>query len=465
MLTDGLLTAGSPLSSIPDGSLTNTAVFAMGFGTGADVDYPTLATLTAKGQTLTTTQVFHGENAGVIDKFYSQALAAAIGFTPVMDPVLELFEGEYVHLDFTATSAEDAFFLTAQGMDFQDPDWSYQLIGPDGGPVYLDGGLPAHSHGGGHAAARRPYATARRGSGRLSLFVSRDSADDSAWIGTWMLVVAWRARTLDAMVMVDPGELMVPVAAGPVRGPRYARLLMPPERRKAARTVAGTPRHRLDIRATSTNRSDKPASSVVVNIYARTRLRIELRPDAQRAQAGAPLTVNIMTDALRGAAAGVSGFARLVAPVQDLRALVRKSKLPASVRKQARLADSKLKLDAALVRAKLEAKNARVGEIRDEELKVVSHHDGAPHVHVAQTDVPGPYHIGILIEGIYQPGGSRLQHAHGGAVSQSAMTLSERFTRLLSASVSLGAAPRVKRSAAAAPVRKPRRRVRRRGRA
>jgi hypothetical protein len=42
MLTDGLLTSGAPLASIPNGSLANTAVFAMGFGTGADVDYATL---------------------------------------------------------------------------------------------------------------------------------------------------------------------------------------------------------------------------------------------------------------------------------------------------------------------------------------------------------------------------------------------------------------------------------------
>jgi hypothetical protein len=457
MLTDGLLTAGSPLTSIPNGSLTNTTVFAMGFGTGADVDYPTLAALVAKGQPLTTTQVFHGENAGVIDKFYSQALAAAIGFTPVMDPVLELFEGEYVHLDFHATSAEDAFFLTAQGMDFQDPDWSYQVIGPDGQPVYMDGGLAAHSHGSGHAAARRPYATARRGSGRLSLFVSRDSADDSAWIGAWMLVVAWRARHLDAMVMVDPGELMVPVAAGPVRGPRYARLLKKPEERKAARAVAGLPRHRLDIRATSTNRSSRPASSAVVNIYARTRLKVELQPEKDQLQAGTPLTVNIVTEALRGSAAGSSGFARLFAPTQDLGALVRSAKLPASTRKRASLPDSKLGLDAALVLAKLEARRARVAAVRDEEIKVVSHHEGPPHVHVAKTEIPGPYHIGVWLEGTYQPGGSRTEHAHEGSGPHGAGTVGERFTRLLSTSISL-AAPKGK--ATAAPRRKTRRRHR-----
>src|SRR5262249_34900534 len=56
MLTDGLLTAGAPLSSIPDGSLARTAVFAMGFGTGGDVDYPTLQTMVDKGVALSTTQ-------------------------------------------------------------------------------------------------------------------------------------------------------------------------------------------------------------------------------------------------------------------------------------------------------------------------------------------------------------------------------------------------------------------------
>ena len=447
MLTDGLLTAGAPLSSIPDGSLTNTAVLAMGFGTGADVDYGTLAALVAKGQALTSTQVFHGENAGVIDKFYSQALAAAIGFTPVIDPVLELFEGEFVHLDFTATSAEDAFFLTAQGMDFQDPDWFYQLIAPDGEPVYLDKGMAAHSHGAGHAAARRPHATARRGSGRLSLFVSRDNADDSAWIGTWMLVVAWRARDLDAMVMVEPGELMVPVAAGPVRGPRYARLLQKPEQRKAARAIAGTPRHRLDIRAASTNRSHLPASSVVVNIYARTRLRVQLRPDA-KVQSGAPLTVGVVTETLRGSAANASGFARLLAPAADLRVLVRNAKLPASARKLAQLPASKLGLDPALVLAKLEARSRSVSRMRDEELMVVSHHGGAPHVHVAKTDVAGPYHIGLLLEGVYQSGAASPGPGHGGGSHTMPMPASvgERFTRMLSVSVPVGPAAQAVRS-------------------
>ena len=88
--------------------------------------------------------------------------------------------------------------------------------------------------------------TARRRNGRLSLFLRRDNADASAWVGTWRLLVAWRARSLASMVMLDTGELMFPVAAGPIRGPRYARLLVKPSRRTPARSVAGKARHRLD---------------------------------------------------------------------------------------------------------------------------------------------------------------------------------------------------------------------------
>ena len=82
------------------------------------------------------TQVFHDENAGTIDKFYSNARAHVIGFTAVFDPVIELSAGEHTHMEFSATSADESFFLTAQRMDFEDPNWSYQLISPDGHAHY-----------------------------------------------------------------------------------------------------------------------------------------------------------------------------------------------------------------------------------------------------------------------------------------------------------------------------------------
>ena len=242
MLTDGMLTSGAPMSSIPDGSLGRTAVFAMGFGTGADVDYATLASMTAKGRTLTTPQVLHGENAGTIDKFYSTALAAAIGFTTVIDPVVELFSGEHTHIEFFATSADDAFVITAQGMDFDDDSWSFALVGPHSTTVYGDHhGATLDDPHTGHACGcfGTVNVTASRANARLTLVLQRDGAGAHCWVGQWRLMVAYRARRMDAMVMLGIGELIAPVAAGPTRGARLARLLTAPAARTPARAAGG----------------------------------------------------------------------------------------------------------------------------------------------------------------------------------------------------------------------------------
>jgi hypothetical protein len=317
MLTDGMLTTGSPMTSIADGAFANTGVFAMGFGTPADVDYPTLNSIVAKGRSLGFTQVFHGENAGTIDKFYSNALARAIGFTTVFDPVIELFAGEHTHMEFSATSADDSFFVTAQGMDFEDHSWSYQLIGPDGSTVYSDGIHQGHGGGMQHGG-RMPHVTATRGDGRLSLMLQRDSADASCWVGSWTLMIAYRARDMSAMVMADIGELMFPVAAGPVRGARFARLLQPVEKRLAARSVVARPRHQLDVRPGSTNNDSKDACAVVMNVYARTRLRVELLSKADLSVADPGWEVTIGSDVLIGNVVSSRAFARLVAPTQDI---------------------------------------------------------------------------------------------------------------------------------------------------
>ncbi len=443
MLTDGMLTSGSPLASIPDGAFANTAIFAMGFGTPADVDYPTLASMVAKGRALGFNQVFHGENAGTIDKFYSNALARAIGFTTVFDPVLELFAGEHAHLEFTATSADDSFFLTAQGMDFEDPNWSYQLIGPDGVALYSDGMHHAHGGAADHGG-RKPHVTATRGDGRLSLMLQRDSADASCWVGVWTLMVAYRARDMSAMVMVDIGELMFPVAAGPVRGPRFARLLQPAEKRLAARSVVAKPRHQFDVRPGSTNNDSNPACSVVVNVYARTRLRVELVPEADLVVVGTGWEVTVGADALVGSVASSRAFARLVAPVHDIAALVARVKM-ADVPKEALLPGSEsLRFDPAQMLARLERKNPKLASVRDEEVTVVSHHGGPLHVHVKDTAVPGVHHLGVYVEGVYypDPGSARAGQGHDhqrGAkhADDPAARVAERFTRLLNVSVAV----------------------------
>jgi hypothetical protein len=446
MLTDGMLTSGSPMSSITDGSFGNTVVFAMGFGTPVEVDYPTLASIVAKGRSLGITQVFHGENGGTIDKFYSNALARAIGFSTIFDPVIELFAGEHTHIEFSATSADESFFLTAQGMDFEDPNWSFNLIGPDGNTAYTDGMPHAHAgamlHGG-----RTPHVTTARSNGRLSLMLQRDSADASSWVGTWTFMIAYRAKDMSSMVMMDIGELMFPVAAGPIRGQRYARLLLPMESRLAARAVAARPRHRLDISPGSTNNDTKEACSVVVNIFARTRLRVELLPPSGIISVNDGLRIEIVNDILIGNIANARALGRMVAPAHDISALashVKQTDIP----KDALMKGSKgLRFDPAKLLAVLEKRNSKVGHMRDEEVKIVNHDNGPLHIHVENTQVQGLHHLGVYLEGAYCPehNSSQDNHDHHHGTKHSDENLSacgphcsyERFTRLLNTSVAI----------------------------
>lgn len=450
MLTDGIRTSGALLSSIPDGSYSGTVIFALGFGTAADVDYTTLANMVAKGRSAGFTQVFHGENAGVIDKFYSDALARAIGFSTVFDPVIELFAGEHTHMEFSATSADENFFLTAQGVDFEDRNWSFSLIGPDGHVAYADGMHAGHAHGGAAAHGRRPHVTAVRNNGRLSLMLQRDSAPFEAWVGVWTLMVAYRAVDMAAMVMPDLGELMFPVAAGPVRGPRYARLLLPPEKRVAARAIAAKPRHQLDVRPGSTNSSSDDACAVIVNVYARTRLRMELVGERELLKPGASLKVAIDTDLLDGAVVMGRGFARLAAPARDIARLVARVKT-ADVPRAALLKGGEThRFDTAKLLAALERKNPKIAQIRDEEVKVVNHRGGPFHLHVDETDTPGVYHLGVYVEGAYCPegeavgghggdGGHHAAHAgHDAPVNAAGKVCTyEPFTRLFNISVAV----------------------------
>lgn len=450
MLTDGVRTSGALMSSVPDGSFTNVAVFGMGFGTGADVDYATIAGLVAKGGVaLPTAQVFHGENAGTIDKFYSDALAAAIGFTTIIDPVLELYAGEHAHLDFHATAAEDAFFVTIQGMDFADDNWTFHLHAPDGSVVHGDAG---HTHQG-HSCHRHCChldVTASRANARLSLLVNRNNSDEACWVGTWRLMVSYRSRGIGAMSMLELGALLVPVQAGPPRGPRYARLLMNPKTRPALRGVHGRAAHALDERVASTSRDDEPACNVVVNIYARTSLRLTLRPKGPLVARGKELALALHSDVDRGSVHLDRAYARLLAPAHDLAALVRALK-PEDIPREARLKDDAA-FDTGRVLAHLERKERGLARMRDVQLETARHGEGPVHLHVEATDVPGPYHVGMYVEGTYCPahgagagtGGHDHGHEHQGAHAPSGQPPGcgpgcrpQRFSRILTASAAV----------------------------
>jgi hypothetical protein len=413
VFTDGVMPS-TGLAAMPNASLARTAVCAMGFGHPGEVNYSALASIVAKGaETLPTPQVFHGENAGQIDKFFSRLLADALGYSPVMDPALELFAGEHVHLAFTGTSAEAAFYITAQGADFDDEAWSYQLMGPDGTMLYADGALPLDDHDGGHAHDQpdgchcMPHVSARRSNGRLSLFVQRNNCDASMWTGDWMLLVARRARDFESMVMISPGPLLFPVAAGPIRGPRYARLLQRPSEREPARNIEGAASNDLDETINSTNRSCDPCT-VVVNVHARTGLRFDLVTDG--VLAGEPLLVELSADVTSGTAAVLQSAVRAVSPRIDLRALLPEPRYPDDADDEA---------NSTQLLARLEAKDPERFVLRDEAATLASHHEGDWHFHQSNTSVPGAYHFGVMVSGIYRPeAGSGESHPHDHAAPE-----------------------------------------------
>jgi tyrosinase-like protein len=453
MLTDGLLTAGSPMSSIPNGSFSPVAVFSMGFGTGVDVDYPTLQSMVDKGQTLSTQQLFHGETAGTIDKFYSNALAAAIGFTTIFDPVVELFAGEYTHLEFDATSADDSFFITAQGMDFEDANWSFHLHGPDGAMVYGDG--PA---GTGHGqmermgcahCCRRPHVTAKRSAGRLSLLLQRDSAEAPCWVGKWRLMVSFKARTFDAMVMFTPDSLLAPVAAGTLRGPKYARLLVNPKERRAQRNIKHVSGNVLDILPVGTNNNDKEACDLALNVYARTRLRYSLVADHLNSVVGDSISVRLQADVLQGNVTTGRALARMVSPVVDVAALARSLNSKKISADDLNRDQQTPKFDAAKALAEAERKDRKISARKDQQMTVAVHDEGPLHVHIEKAAVAGPHNLSVYIEGDYcpdhdvAPGPDHSHHAvrgdrhaggHTDATSETECgsgCVRERFVRLL----------------------------------
>ena len=388
-----------------------------------------------KGSHALLRQVFHGENAGTIDKFYSNALARALGFTTIFDPVIELFAGEHTHLDFYATSAEERFFITAQGMDFDDANWSFHLEGPDGATVYGDGIHAAHDAGSMHGG-RTPSVTVQRGDGRLSLMLQRDSAPASTWVGKWTLMIAYRARDLSAMVMADLGELMFPVAAGPIRGPRYARLLQPAEKRIAARAVVAAPRNVFDIRPGSTNNSGNHAAAIVINIYAASRPRVELSPAKELIALGEEVKIDIQANVLSGSIGASNAFARLVAPAADIADVVARVR-PQDIPKEAELKGSiALKFDPARLLAKLETENPKLAETRDVAVPVAVQ-GGPSHVHIEKAEIAGVQHLGVYLEGVYVPDVDAKpdEHDHAHAAEPVKGGKGERFTRLLNASV------------------------------
>jgi hypothetical protein len=260
---------------------------------------------------------------------------------------------------------------------------------------------------------------------------------------------------------MDPGELMVPVAAGPVRGPRHARLLQRTEKLLATRAIASlAPHNRFDVVATSTNNSNREACSLVLTIYARTRLRLELAPEREIVAAKDAFKLVIDADVLAGDLVSARGFARLIGPAVDLASEVDRIK-PADVPRRARRRGAgeggeRSRFDPAVLLGYLERANPKLAENVDAEVDVVSHDGGPLHLHVERSTAPGGQHLGVYLEGVYCPDHDVAANGHDHAAhddrtghdepAHDHTTMNgdaghgpdchyERFTRMLNASV------------------------------
>jgi hypothetical protein len=67
--------------------------------------------------------------------------------------------------------------------------------------------------------------------------------------------------------------------------------------------------------------------------------------------------------------------------------------------------------------------NPKVGQVRDEEVKIVSHHNDPLYIHVENTKVQGVHHLGVYVEGVYCPEHNSSQNNHDHHQAQSTIRI------------------------------------------
>ncbi|WP_158978511.1 tyrosinase family protein [Cellulophaga sp. L1A9] len=428
MLTDGKRTSGSLFTTIANGSLSPTTIFGLGFGTGVDVDYTTIATMVAKGTALSTTQIFHGENAGTIDKFYTSALARAIGYTSIFDPLLEFFEGEHAHIHFNATSAEDNFLITTQGYDFNDSNWDYRLKGPDGTIHY--GGLTKQDHSGSSNCTDccpLPHVNFKRSKGRLSMVIQRNNASRKCWVGQWELLISYRAKDHSVMLMPTLGELLFPVSGGPIRGNQYQNLLVRQNARIPTRKIFSKASNGLDSRAPLTNAERGEGCNILINIYAKTRLRLDVSGNESIVKTGNTLKLKLSFDSPNGKVSSLIGFSRMISPSIDFDKLISPKEADKIMKKNESSKKPSKDYDLAILLAKRLQEQQEGRIVNDKELQIKVDNGSTLCITGLETKFKGSYHLGILVNGNYEPNYDDLTDGCCG----SAKGKPEAFSRLI----------------------------------
>lgn len=413
MLTDGIETSSPFLSSLPEAppAFPNTVVFAMGFGMGGGwngVNYAAIADITQKGRAAPTgvNQVYHGESAGAINKFFTNTLAAALGYDPAIDPNFELYAGEHLHFPFSATDADASFMITVQGFDFTDRNWELCLTPPTGKPCVDTRG----HHDDDITCCAAPFSvTLRRSNGRFTVFLDRGSAPSTLWVGQWSLMVFYRAKHHDAISqMPNIADLLVPAGAPPLRGPLYARHNQPLAKRRAVRAVPGGPSHSLaaGISGLSSGHRTDPCA-VAVDIYALSRIKATLEVEHASHTVGDDIVMRLrLSDIGVGVFSDPLVIGRLIAPAYSTgNAFADLDTIPVAARRKylSQVHGCVASFDHVRYMADYETKRPGAFAIRDEILSFEPEQDGSFRAVISGNRFPGVYRIAVYVTAHHTP--------------------------------------------------------------
>lgn len=418
ILTDGIETSPPLLSTLGTPEFPNTIVFGLGFGIGGGwngVDYATITNMVSKGKAAPAgvQQTFHGENANVINKFFTNSIAHTLGFEPVMDPKFEIFPGELVMCPFQVGCTDQVMMITVQGFDFEDKHWNFYLLGPDS-EMYFN-------------AADAPYLiTTVRRDARLTLFLNRNYGPLKGWEGTWNVMVTYKREAGGKyMYMPNHPEMLINAGVPPLLGPRYTRYNLPPEKRRPLRlTQPEQGMHHPYYRAFDTG----TPSTVSVNVYARGQLSATLVSHAGSPFAGSPIELVAKLNVnFREKCRGIRVTGRMVAPDYSIgNILLDFETIPRQKReKYYRKEDDEGSFDMLAFLADYEKAKPGAFKMRDEVFELQPYNDGTWRALIRHTRYPGVYRFGVLVEGA-------LTHADG---------CTESIYRVLNSEVALGIKP------------------------
>jgi hypothetical protein len=393
ILTDGIETSPPLLSTLGAPEFPDTIIFGLGFGVGGGwngVDYTTIATMVSKGKSapVGVQQVFNGENANVIDKFYTNSIAHTLGFSPVIDPRFEIFPGEFVMAPFVVACGDQSFMITVQGFDFNDKHWAFHLMGPDGA-MYMK-------------PTRTPYfITMVRRDARLTAFLNRACGPTAGWEGTWNVMAQYMPGIEpDFMYMPYESELVIHTAAPPLLGPLYTRYDQPSAKRTPVRLMQPKRGERHPhFRGYETGEP----STVAVNVYSKGHLSATVEPRVRKPFAGNPieLAVNV-NDLAVGKIEFMRVTGRLIAPNYSLGNIlldfetISKSKRKKYVQRES---DDESTFDLLAYLADYEKAKPGAFDLRDDTIEFVEGRDGVWTAMIKETPFPGVYRIGVQVEG------------------------------------------------------------------